>query len=888
MLRLRRDVRRSAFLSAAALAAFLAAPVQGAPPAVWTAADANGAGGLNAAASAAAFSPQFLQAAGRAYAVWHEDGRIRAAVYNGDDGAPGWRPVDNGAGLNKDPARRAEAPALAALGPILYAAWHEFNGSAYQVRAAAYDGASWTFADGGGAAGLNVSPGLNALNPHLAVVADKLYAVWQESNGSRRRVRAAVKTGAGWRLIDGGGLDAGSSEDALLPQLSVFGTKLYASWQEGAAGLFRARVAVYNGDDASPRWAAVSGPGLNADSSCRSEPVRLAASSATLHAAWCEEGRDGRRVRVALYNGADAGPSWSFIDGGGFGGPAGEDRSMVQLWVYRSRLHLSYQQAGAGAALVRAAVYEGGTAWTFIDGSGLNRDPLRSGAFPAFGVYRAGLYAIWTEAAGGSSWIRLARAHHEPLDARVAVALDTSLSVVWQSVGAPLGYVLEASTAADFTGVVLRSETADREAAALTLSGLAPLTTYYLRLGAVYSGGALYAAPMPAATSAPRPADDSSLIRAAVASPEAGKSVDGGRLLVLAEVLRGETALSAVLFQYRRPGGPWADMPAARAEYPNPARQKPYWIYWDLSDPAAYPAGDYELRARAASADGAADEQAPVAAVRLDRSDPDIDGSAVGPDSVQVRQRLSNIATSVVSAAAPAGGLLTKVTMPAGALDAATTTLRLVVNPPGVPPAPGLEAAGVFREITLENGQTRLADGRMATLVLGYADADSDGFVDGTAIKTDRLRAYSYDPLRAAWTRDFDSVVDTRQKTVTARTPHFTLFGLFAPAAADLSAARVYPVPYVPGDGVDDNGKPFSAGDATSGILFDNLTADAEVTVYSVLGTRVWRGPAPGAAGLLRWDGRNDDGRDAATGSYFAVIRSAAGGQAVRRLAIIR
>lgn len=880
---LRRDLGRSALL-----AAFLAAPAQGVLPSTWTAADANAAGGLNAAGEAAALSPQFIQAGARAYAVWHEDGRIRAAVYNGDDGAPGWSSIDNGAGLNKDSGRRAEAPALAAVGPVLYAAWHEFNGSAYQVRAAAYDGASWTFADGGAAAGLNVSPRLNALNPHLAVVAGKLYAVWQESNGSRRRVRAAVKAGAGWSLIDGGGLDAGAAgEDALTPQLSVFGAKLYASWQESAAGLFTARVAVYNGDDLSPAWTAVSGTGLNAGSSCRGEPVRLAASSATLYAAWCEEGQDGRRVRAALYNGVDAGPAWSFIDGGGFGGPAGEDRSMVQLWVYRGRLHLSYQQSAAGATVVRAAVYEGGS-WAFIDGGGLNRDPLRSGAFPAFGVYRAGLYAIWTEASGSSSWIRLARAHHAPVGARAAVVLDTSLTVVWDSVGAPMGYVLEASTAPDFTGVVTRQSTVDREAAALTLSGLSPLTTYHVRVGAVYSGSTLFAPALSVPTSALRPADDSSSIRAAVASPEAGKSVGGGRLLVLAEVLRGESAVSAILFQYRRPGGPWADMPAARAEYPNPARQTPYWIYWDLSDPSAYPAGDYELRARAASAD-AVDEAAPVAAVRLDRADPDIDGSALGPDSVQVRQRLSNLSTSVVSAAAPAGGLLTEVTMPAGALDAATTTLRLVVNPPGVPPAPGLEAAGVFREITLENGQTRFAGGRMATLVLGYADADSDGFVDGTAIKTDRLRAYSYDPVSAAWTRDFDSVVDTRQKTVTARTPHFTLFGLFAPAAVDLSAVRVYPVPFVPGDGSDDNGKPYSAGDATSGILFDNLTSDASVTVYSVLGQRVWRGTAPGAAGVLRWDGRNDDGRDAATGSYFAVIESpAAGGRTLRRLAIIR
>ena len=117
--------------------------------------------------------------------------------------------------------------------------------------------------------------------------------------------------------------------------------------------------------------------------------------------------------------------------------------------------------------------------------------------------------------------------------------------------------------------------------------------------------------------------------------------------------------------------------------------------------------------------------------------------------------------------------------------------------------------------------------------------------------------------------------------------PHFSLFGLVAPAAAALDSARVDPVPYVPGDGAADNSKPFDAGDPTSGILFGSLTAGARVEVFDVAGRLVWRGTAS-AGGALRWDARNLDGDDAASGLYFAAIEDDSGGRAVKTLAIVR
>ena len=124
--------------------------------------------------------------------------------------------------------------------------------------------------------------------------------------------------------------------------------------------------------------------------------------------------------------------------------------------------------------------------------------------------------------------------------------------------------------------------------------------------------------------------------------------------------------------------------------------------------------------------------------------------------------------------------------------------------------------------------------------------------------------------------------------TVAGDTGHFTLFGVFSPAAADLSGVRVYPVPWRPDNADQDDGKPWSAGDPTSGILFDTLPADARITVYSVAGSIVWDSPGNAIGGLRRWDGRTGDGRDAASGVYFAVITASGGATRVEKLVVIR
>ncbi|MDD5304132.1 MAG: Ig domain-containing protein [Elusimicrobia bacterium] len=107
-------------------------------------------------------------------------------------------------------------------------------------------------------------------------------------------------------------------------------------------------------------------------------------------------------------------------------------------------------------------------------------------------------------------------------------------------------------------------------------------------------------------------------------------------------------------------------------------------------------------------------------------------------------------------------------------------------------------------------------------------------------------------------------------------------------AAADLERARVYPVPYKPSGGAPGEGKPYSAGDPASGIIFDNLPAAVTLKIYTLSGRLAAQLGTGAGTGTIRWDAKNEAGRDVASGGYFAVISSPGCRSVVKRLLVIR
>src|SRR5436853_5491854 len=76
-----------------------------------------------------------------------------------------------------------------------------------------------------------------------------------------------------------------------------------------------------------------------------------------------------------------------------------------------------------------------------------------------------------------------------------AVYLST-ITATWTTVPNVTGYDVEASTMANFTGIIFTTITTNTAATTLTVSSaanLAPDTTYFVRIGAFYSAATTYA-----------------------------------------------------------------------------------------------------------------------------------------------------------------------------------------------------------------------------------------------------------------------------------------------------------------------------------------------------------------------------------------------------------
>ena len=73
-----------------------------------------------------------------------------------------------------------------------------------------------------------------------------------------------------------------------------------------------------------------------------------------------------------------------------------------------------------------------------------------------------------------------------------------------------------------------------------------------------------------------------------------------------------------------------------------------------------------------------------------------------------------------------------------------------------------------------------------------------------------------------------------------------------------------------------------------SGIIFDNLGATTRIRIYSVTGERVADLDMDTPLGKYRWDVKDSQGRDLASGGYVAVVESAGKTRLAKKLLIIR
>lgn len=159
--------------------------------------------------------------------------------------------------------------------------------------------------------------------------------------------------------------------------------------------------------------------------------------------------------------------------------------------------------------------------------------------------------------------------------------------------------------------------------------------------------------------------------------------------------------------------------------------------------------------------------------------------------------------------------------------------------------------------------------GSPATVSIAWDDADGDQLIDGTSpgLPVAGIRMYTLNTTVNRW-EELPTTLDLARRRAVGVTPHFSVFALFAPSTlgSALTQVRVYPVPWKPGSG----GK-FDA----PGVTFDRLPAEGSISILNLAGENVADLRFSGSnGGFVVWDGRNNAGRRAASGVYYARVRS--------------
>ncbi len=284
-------------------------------------------------------------------------------------------------------------------------------------------------------------------------------------------------------------------------------------------------------------------------------------------------------------------------------------------------------------------------------------------------------------------------------------------------------------------------------------------------------------------------------LSASIKSPKNGQKVSGERLTVTADIrCDNSTSVKSVRFEYRRAWeNSWKKIPAANSEHPNPDLQAPYFVHWNVEDLAN---GEYLVRSVAIDAQGNEDDCPSYVTIVVDHADPDCEERRDDNGKVEKIEKIENQKKNTVIISDGKMSCPAEVQIPAGCLSNDETKVTVKLNP-DTPRSDRLKAAGSSIEIELHSGQSNLAG--EATLTLPYVDEDDDGIVDGKNIRAQDLAVFYYNPAHRKWDKMSGSV-NRKNKTVIARTSHFSLFALFdAQSAADatftLGEAFAYPNP---------------------------------------------------------------------------------------------
>ena len=332
----------------------------------WISIDADSSQGMNRGANNAEH-PSMATFNGALYLAWKEshtdsNTRIHVSRYNGTS----WTPADGPDGyIYCDYTSNSKDPELEVCNGVLYLIWAEQNTN-YKIYVKYYNGTSWTAAyPESPATSLNYDQDRQAYNPTLAVYntggVDKLYAAWEEDNGSGKtiiRVKG-FEGGTTWTGIDGGGLYYLANEISQQPSMAAYGGYLYLTWTEDEAVAYhKIRLKKYDGTswtDGGPN------PYLNLSTGYDATSSGLIVQNDTLYLAWNEMNSSYiHNIRVKKYNNG----SWSYVNSNGTtDGQTGINYSSSEpaknpyLAMCNDQLYVSWQEGPGGSEKIRVKKY---------------------------------------------------------------------------------------------------------------------------------------------------------------------------------------------------------------------------------------------------------------------------------------------------------------------------------------------------------------------------------------------------------------------------------------------------------------------------------------------------------------------------------------------------
>ncbi len=159
--------------------------------------------------------------------------------------------------------------------------------------------------------------------------------------------------------------------------------------------------------------------------------------------------------------------------------------------------------------------------------------------------------------------------------------------------------------------------------------------------------------------------------------------------------------------------------------------------------------------------------------------------------------------------------------------------------------------------------------GTTATITLPYPSSLDAAIVNN-------LKIFELDDVNPSWVVLPGCRTNPRQDNISGDVNDFSTYRVMAMAAGNLRDVVVYPNPF----------RPKEAHDGC--IKFINLTSQARVRIYNVVGDLIWTREIENSGGSIQWYGDNNSGRPVASGVYVYIVTNPDGEEAVGKISVIR